>query len=159
MLPARREPELDQESHPRPEPGRGQQALPLSGLRQVTVEQQSYQGPIPMASELQAYEDTLPGLADRIVGMAEREAQHRQRMESRDLALEHFHVGFGQVSALVVAIFFGWIAYQLGQEGKELLAAFVGAIDLAALVGVFIYGKRQEGQPPEPNPPDRPSAS
>ncbi len=113
-----------------------------------------------MASELAAYEDTLPGLADRIVGMAEREAQHRQRMESRDLAMEHFHVGFGQVSALVIAIFFGWIAYQLGQqEGKELLAAFVGGVDLAALVGVFIYGKRQEALPPEPNSPDRPSAN
>lgn len=47
-----------------------------------------------------------------------------------------------------VALFFGWIAWDLGQDGEPLLAAFLGVVDLVALVSVFIYGKLKEaGQP------------
>lgn len=119
--------------------------------------EEHYSGPIPQAAELGSYEGVLPGLADRIVTMAERQARHRRRLEFMDVAWEHVHVSLGQLSALFVALFFGWIAWDLGQDGETLLAAFLGAVDLVALVSVFIYGKRKEAAQldPQPDPNDR----
>lgn len=126
-------------------------SLPGPGQLHFEVEEH-YSGPIPMASELAGYEDVQTGLAERIVGMAERQSRHRQRLETLDVAWEHLHVTLGQVSALVVALFFGWIAWDLGQDGEPLLAAFIGAVDIVALVSVFIYGKRAEQQQPPTAP-------
>lgn len=111
-------------------------------------EEHLYSGPIPQAEELEHYENVLPGLADRIVSMAEKQAKHRRRLETVDVVFEHLHVTIGQLSALIVAIFFGWVAWDLGRDGRELLAAFVGAVDLAALVSVFIYARRTEVELP-----------
>lgn len=110
--------------------------------------EEHYSGPIPQAAELRGYEDVERGLANRIVTMAEQQARHRRRLETIDVVWEHVHVSAGQASALIVAIFFGWVAWSLGQDGEALLAAFIGAVDLAALVGVFIYGKRSDNAAP-----------
>lgn len=40
-----------------------------------------FSGPLPPARELQAYEQVVPGAADRIVKMAEDEALHRRAQE------------------------------------------------------------------------------
>jgi uncharacterized membrane protein len=132
---------------PPAQPGPGQ--LPLQYEERIETFER-YSGPIPQAAEIRQYEEVLPGLADRIVSMAEKQAKHRRRLETIDTLFEHLHVTAGQVSALVVALFFGWIAWDLGQDGHELLAAFIGGIDLVALVSVFIYGKRKEAQQQPP---------
>ena len=41
----------------------------------------TYIAPIPTASELKGYEQVCKGAADRIISMAERQAEHRQHME------------------------------------------------------------------------------
>jgi uncharacterized membrane protein len=127
-----------QEQAPVPRPGPGQMRL--------EYEERVYSGPIPEASDLGQYEAVLPGLANRIVAMAEKQAKHRRRLETVDVLSEHVHVTIGQASALIVAIFFGWVAWDLGQNGQELLAAFLGAVDLTALVGLFIFGRRMDAE-------------
>lgn len=47
-----------------------------------------FSGPLPPASELNAYEEALPGLAERIVAMAEKEQDARLQAE-RDVLLEN----------------------------------------------------------------------
>jgi uncharacterized membrane protein len=119
------------------------------GPGQLSIEyEEHYSGPIPRAAELGNYEAVLPGLANRIVTMAEKQAKHRRRLETVDVVFEHIHVTFGQLSALAVAIFFGWVAWDLGQSGEPLLAGFIGAVDLVALVSVFIYARRKDVTPP-----------
>jgi uncharacterized membrane protein len=137
----------DDPQAPAARPGPGQ--LPLQYEERVETFER-YSGPIPQASEIRQYEEVLPGLADRIVTMAEKQAKHRRRMETMDVFFEHLHVTAGQASALIVALFFGWIAWDLGQDGHEVLAAFIGGVDLVALVSVFIYGKRKEAQQQPP---------
>jgi uncharacterized membrane protein len=41
----------------------------------------SYSGPIPSSSELNRYEKILPGAADRIITMAEKQSNHRHEIE------------------------------------------------------------------------------
>lgn len=61
-------------------------------LLQSVIVQQSYQGPIPHPEHLRAYEAITPGLADRIIGMAERESAHRHDMEKGTLQLNKARV-------------------------------------------------------------------
>lgn len=41
----------------------------------------SHSGPLPDPDTLQRYEQVLPGLAERIVAMAEKQSDHRQSLE------------------------------------------------------------------------------
>ena len=41
----------------------------------------AYSGPLPPAEQIRAYEEVLPGSADRILGMAERQQAHRLELE------------------------------------------------------------------------------
>lgn len=41
----------------------------------------SYSGPLPPADQIRAYEEALPGSADRILAMAERQQEHRLALE------------------------------------------------------------------------------
>ena len=42
---------------------------------------ETFQGPIPPPSVLEAYEKILPGAAERILKMAENQSTHRQEIE------------------------------------------------------------------------------
>jgi len=48
----------------------------------VAYHQQSLtEGPLPPAAEFEHYEQVLPGTANRILSMAEKEAEHRHKLE------------------------------------------------------------------------------
>lgn len=51
----------------------------------LTIQHSRYSGPIPHPSFMHEYESILPGSADRIIAMSEKEQQHRHGIE----ALEH----------------------------------------------------------------------
>jgi uncharacterized membrane protein len=59
-----------------------------------------YSGPLPPASEFERYEKAMPGAAERVLALAEREAEHRHKIEDKVIKLS----GVGQVSALVVSV-------------------------------------------------------
>jgi Predicted membrane protein (DUF2335) len=48
---------------------------------------ESFAGPLPPPALLAEYEQALPGLAERIVAMAENEGNHRRAMEKRLIRL------------------------------------------------------------------------
>jgi hypothetical protein len=69
-----------------------------------------YTGPLPNAAEMERYERTLPGAADRIVAMSESEEDHRHRIENR-----------GQVLAAALPIFFvtlGAVVFLISGSGQ-----------------------------------------
>jgi uncharacterized membrane protein len=59
-----------------------------------------YSVPLPPASEFERYEKVMPGAAERVLALAEREAEHRHKIEDKAIKLS----GVGQVSALVVSV-------------------------------------------------------
>jgi len=63
--------------------------------RELVQAEVFYAGPLPNAAQMERYERTLPGAADRIVAMSESEEDHRHRMEKR-----------GQILAAALPIFF-----------------------------------------------------
>ena len=48
---------------------------------------QEFAGPIPPPSMMKQYEETLPGSADRILKMAEKQSEHRQWVEKKNYLL------------------------------------------------------------------------
>lgn len=54
-----------------------------AAVRKVVVQaiKEEFSGPIPHPDIIEKYEQILPGAADRIISMAEKQASHRQDME------------------------------------------------------------------------------
>jgi uncharacterized membrane protein len=106
--------------------------------------QQSYSGPIPDPHSLAQYEQLQPGLAERIIRMAEKEAEHRHLQEDRliknTIKVATVSIIFAFVS---VIMFCGLILYAL-IKGMNMatLGLAIGAI--ASVAGVFIAFKSQK---------------
>lgn len=49
----------------------------------VRYEQRTFTGPLPHPDSFAGYENTLPGAADRILSMAEKEQNHRTRQRTK----------------------------------------------------------------------------
>ena len=104
----------------------------------------AYKGPLPPPEILQKYNDIEPGLADRIVKMAEAQALHRQGLES-GVILERARserqgqwLGFAVAMVAIVGSF-GLIA--LGKDAVG-ITGVLGTI--GTLGGVFVYGRRSQ---------------
>ncbi|PYV79758.1 MAG: hypothetical protein DMG96_02730 [Acidobacteria bacterium] len=93
----------------------------LQGQRaelRVQAMMRSFSGPLAPPEALERYNQTLPGLAERMIAMVE--SQHSQRQE-----LEK-HVIHANISAQRVGTMLGFI------------------VAVASLVGVFLYSKREQ---------------
>jgi uncharacterized membrane protein len=64
----------------------------------------AYQGPLPTSREFAGYEQALPGAADRILAITEKEAEHRRANQNKLVNASIKHSGRGQVFALIIAI-------------------------------------------------------
>ena len=129
----------------------------------ISVEATAWTGPLPSPRDFQRYEEILPGAANRILELAERQQAHNHRQEEMVLENERIVVEtaravvasnsnrskWGLVFAFIVAMagigIGGWLTY-LGKGGYGLTFVFA---PLVSLVGVFIYQssvRRNEGQ-------------
>lgn len=111
----------------------------------------SYQGPLPPADELAKYEETLPGLAQIIVDMAQKEQAFRHDMsrseqKTVDQVVHHADAKtrLGQIGAFVIAMTTIGGSIWLIDNGHSVggITGIVGA--LVALSTVFVIGKRYE---------------
>jgi uncharacterized membrane protein len=59
-----------------------------------------YSGPLPTSGEFKGYEQALPGAADRILAIAEKESEHRHDIERKELKIKNR----GQIFALVISV-------------------------------------------------------
>jgi uncharacterized membrane protein len=119
--------------------------IPVSE-RQLALFAEHQSGPLPPARQLADYDSVLPGLADRIVRMAEREQQHRHLIEEAQVAQPYLLARRGQTFALLAMVIFVAFAGWLASQGEPVLATILGAIDLAAIIGLFIHGQRGDSE-------------
>ena len=111
-------------------------------VRQVQQEQLMYFGPLPTSKEFNGYEQALPGAANRILALAENEAEHRRKNEVEIVHHSIKKSGLGQIFAFILAfISMGLIFYSIF-KGEPLGSIVPAIIALSSLIAVFI-GKRQ----------------
>src|SRR3989338_1832853 len=72
--------------------------------RELRIERNYHSGPLPAPETLQKYNQILPGLADRIVKMAENQSIHRQKLESRVVWFDGFRSTLGLFFGFAIAI-------------------------------------------------------
>jgi len=90
---------------------------------------------------MEKYNQIVPGLAERIIGMAEQQSKHRQGLEKTVVESNAFVQKAGPFLGFIVvmtAVGGGIFLILKGKDGSG-LAAIITA--LASLAGVFIYGK------------------
>jgi uncharacterized membrane protein len=105
-------------------------------------------GPIPPPSVLKGYNDIEPGLANRIVAMAESELAHDQKVHDRIVDSEvdgskrdHTYRLLGLGLALAALIGMMVLVGYLATINQHWLAGIFGVGGMGAIVGMFINGR------------------
>ena len=102
----------------------------LKQLEMVAVEQRfSYAGPLPPASEFKKYEDVLPGAADRILSLAEKEQSIRSKQSEDVASISRYRINAATVISLAV-ICLGAMGFYLGHAWQGVPLGLGGVITL-----------------------------
>ena len=115
----------------------------------------SFSGPLPPPRALAQYDKVVPGMAGRLLVMAEDEAKNRHHREADEVALNHRVITteqLGVLSALIVTLTaFGTVIY-LASTGHVTEAVWLGVSVIVALATAFIYGSKRSPAPPPADP-------
>ncbi len=120
---------------------------PLTAVDSFAVQfaqQQLFSGPLPHPEFFQAYEQTLPGAADRILAMAENQQKHRHSQQSTRLVLDGVLETRGQWMGFLLAVIsiIGGLTLILFDKPVEGLVTLIGS--LASIVGLFLWSRWRE---------------
>ena len=112
----------------------------------VQAIKEEFSGPIPHPDIIEKYERILPGSADRIIAMAERQASHRQDMEKKMIESESrdgflgiifaFMLGLGCLIACVVVVCL------VPKNAGAIASAFLGVTGIGSITSGFIRSSR-----------------
>ena len=91
-----------------------------------TEERQLFRGPLPPPEILHGYDDILPGAADRIIRMAEKEQENAQDARMLAIRKEAADIRRGQIIGGIVAMSAFLTAAFLGYHGHSYAASIVG---------------------------------
>ncbi len=117
---------------------------PRNGELTIQAVSRSFSGLLPPPEALERYNQVLPGAAERILAMAESQQVHRQGLERTVVASNTRAQNRGPWLGFIVAmtaVLGGIFLIYSGREATG-LTSIISA--LAALIGVFVYGKREQ---------------
>ncbi|WP_372000981.1 DUF2335 domain-containing protein [Tistrella mobilis] len=105
------------------------------------VSQTMFSGPLPPPALFAHYEDVLPGAAERILALTEREQAHRHRFEADALHAEVRYSNLGMWLGAGVLIFVLIATCFCAYIGHGEVAIAIAGLGVAGVVGAFIRGK------------------
>lgn len=120
--------------------------LPVEQTKKIMVAEQTsieslHVGPLPPPDVFAGYDRTCPGAAERILNMAERQASHRQELEKMALKSQSRNSLFGLISGTFIGLAGIGASTYIAVMGHSLEGMGTMIASLAALVGVYVYGK------------------
>jgi uncharacterized membrane protein len=95
---------------------------------------------------LARYNEIIPDGANRLIGLVERQQNHRFGLENCVVRSDAHRSTAGLVCGLVIALAFLAAAVAMVLSGHDTAGTIIGSIDLVALVGTFVYGSRTRRQ-------------
>lgn len=101
----------------------------------------SHSGPIPSAEELGHLEAVLPGAADRVITMAEREQEHRHTATNSIVDKEFAYRGRGQIITILALTLILLAVGGIAWLGDTKSAAALGSVTIVAVVTAIIRAK------------------
>jgi uncharacterized membrane protein len=116
------------------------------------IQHSLHQGPLPRPDDFAAYERVLPGAADRILKMAEKQAGHRQILERRSVSGDLVKAMMGTVLAYIAfgGSMYGAVYLLLHDKPVESLAALVTALGSAFGPKIYADFIQPKATPPAP---------
>lgn len=105
-----------------------------------------FSGPLPPPEILERYEKILPGAAERIISMAEKQSEHRKQLESIVIGTDTANSRMGLWFGLIIGLAGLAVSALVAIWGKEWAGTIIGSATLVSLVGTFIYGSQQRKQ-------------
>lgn len=103
-----------------------------------------HSGPLPDGETIKIYSEVIPNGGDRLMTTVEKQLEHRIAIEKEGIKKTYEQSGRGQIFGFIIAVLFGAIAWDLGRRGEVVIASILGAVDLVALVTVFITGNNRK---------------
>lgn len=126
-----------------------EQPQPIPSSPVQTQIHQAYSGPIPPPAILEQYNEIIPDAAERIIRMAEKNADHRQTMESAILEAnieagkrKHKEITKGQLFGIISVLASFSIAAIALFLGNPATAATICGTTVVGLVTAFVSGQR-----------------
>lgn len=106
---------------------------------QLLYQSYGFSGPIPPPEIFAGYDKALPNGADRVMKMAEREQEHRHKMEDTIVRKESFEKRAGLIFAFFLAISaMGTASYLLIFTGKSWPGLTMFIVQFVGLAGAFL---------------------
>ena len=108
-------------------------------VQQQTIQMESYQGPLPPPDDLARYDEIVPGGAERLFTLLEKQANHRMGLEKHVITWDVRRANLGTVFALIFGLAVLIVSYILianGHEGPGVLALLV---EFVTYGGIFVY--------------------
>lgn len=119
--------------------------------------EERYSGPLPHPQHLEMYERTLPGAADRILTMAEKEQDHRHAWEDRELRSSIFTETVGRFGGIGVAVALVVGAVFCAVTGANAIGVALVTASAVSMVPAIIKGREWLHSSEEPKA-DAPAA-
>lgn len=106
------------------------------------IREEMYSGPIPPPESLARYEEILPGSADRILKMAEKQQEHRMTLETKVVGSQTVQSKRGQVFGFIIV--FLCVAVAIFFAVKLRMTTFAVSflsVTMVVVVGLFLTGR------------------
>lgn len=108
--------------------------------RMTMLLSEQFSGPIAHPRHLRAYEEILPGSAERIVQMAEDAQDHNRKMEAKIVNASVWENKAGMVLGFTALLVLIGLAFWAGMEGNNILAGILLTSGLLGAATTLIRG-------------------
>src|SRR5690606_2205727 len=110
-------------------------------LMRIIAASESHSGWLPTPKYLREYDEILPGLAERIVALPEREQAHRHRVVEQVVRDDTTLKKLGQTLAMASLILLLAVSVLLIALGEYAWGARIAIFGIVGVVGIFVTGK------------------
>ena len=104
-------------------------------MAEQRTEQSLFCGPLPPSKELAEYEKIVPGSAERLLRMAEREQKISYKLSNKGKRLMRLGMVLGFVALIGLMLLTGWAVYQKEPWVATVLVAMIGVCGIMARGG------------------------
>jgi uncharacterized membrane protein len=110
----------------------------------LTTSHKKHRGPLPDPEALSEYSLLIPNGADRIMQMAEKQLEHRIKIENKVISGQMIQSNMGQVLAFLIGLASLGASTYCIVSGHEWSGSILGIGGLTGLVTAFIKGRDQQ---------------